>query len=131
MRDLEVSKELLGEVLGYEVDAFLGISENEIDYTCCRDKDIGYEDIGINIYEFAYLNLKQWAISKCFQIISGFSDEQIYRKQDEKAYAQLMYYTEDENGNGEYEELYFMANTEIEAVFKASEYILKELNENR
>ena len=126
MKDLKISKELFNEVLGYEVDAFLGISENEIDYTCCRDKNIGYEDISINIYEFAYLNLKQWAVGKGFQIISGFSDEQIYRKQDEKAYAQIRYYTEDEFGNGEYEELYFMANTEIEAVFKASEYILKE-----
>ena len=65
-------------------------------------------------------------MNKEYQIISGLSDEPAYRKQDEKAYAQIRYYTEDEFGNGEYEELYFMANTEIEAVFKASEYILKE-----
>ena len=125
MKNLEISKELLGEVLGYEVDVFLGVTENEIDYTCCRDKNVGYEDISINIYEFAF-KCKEWAISKGFQIISGFSDEPAYRKQDEKAYAQIRYYTEDEFGNGEYEELYFMENTEIEAVIKASEYILKE-----
>lgn len=125
MKDLKISKELLGEVLGYEVDAFLGISENEIDYTCCRDKNIGYEDISINIYEFVF-KCKEWAMDKGYQIISGLSDEPAYRKQDEKAYAQIRYYTEDENGNGEYEEMYFMANTEVEAVIKASEYILKE-----
>ena len=69
---------------------------------------------------------KEWAMSKGYQIISGLSDEPAYRKQDEKAYAQLRYYTEDENGNGDYEDKYFMANTEVEAVTKASEYILKD-----
>ena len=72
MKDLKISKELLGEVLGYEVDAFLGISENEIDYTCCRDKDIGYEDISINIYEFAF-KCKEKAFKKGYIISSGLT----------------------------------------------------------
>ena len=85
MKDLKISKELLGEVLGYEVDAFLGISENEIDYTCCRDKDIGYEDISINIYEFTYLNLKQWAkLKNVFDKIDWSEEpEQIFKKAEE------------------------------------------------
>ena len=121
MRDLEVSKELLSEVLNLNI-TYIEHFNNSIVYKV----SVYDREEEVNIYEFAYLNLKQWAISKGFQIISGFSDEQIYRKQDEKAYAQIRYYTEDEFCNGEYEELYFMANTETEAVFKASEYILKE-----
>ena len=31
----------------------------------------------------------------------------------------------------EYKDMYFMANTEVEAVIIASEYVLKEINENR
>ena len=69
MKDLKISKELLSEVLGYEVDAFLGISENEIDYTCCRDKNIGYEDININIYEFAF-KCKEWAFKQGYELFS-------------------------------------------------------------
>ena len=85
MKDLKISKELLGEVLGYEVDAFLGISENEIDYTCCRDKDIGYEDISINIYEFVFMNLKQWAkLKNVFDKIDWSEEtEQIFKRAEE------------------------------------------------
>ena len=60
MKDLKISKELLSEVLNYEVDAFLGINKNEIDYTCCRDENEGYIDISINLYEFAF-KCKEWA----------------------------------------------------------------------
>lgn len=70
-------------------------------------------------------------MNKGYQIISGLSDEPAHRKQDEKAYAKVNYYSEDEIGNREYKDMYFMASTEIEAVVKASEYILKEINENR
>ena len=118
MKDLKISKELFNEV-----------TDSKCHEVFIKDEFIiAHSNLGmkmVNIYEFVFM-CKQWAISKGFQIISGFSDEQIYRKQDEKAYAQIRYYTEDEFGNGEYEELYFMSNTEIEAVFKASEYILKE-----
>lgn len=72
MKDLKISEELLSEVLGYEVDTFLGINKNEIDYTCCRDKNIGYEDISINLYEFSFL-CKEWAFSKGYIISSGLT----------------------------------------------------------
>ena len=135
MKNLEISKELLSEVLKLEVVKHSLYNElhKSFNITYMQSEDsLKSSWMPINVYEFTFKNLKQWAISKGYQIISGFSDEPAYRKQDEKAYAQIRYYTEDEFGNGEYEELYFMANTEIEAVFKASEYILKEeLNEKR
>jgi len=115
MKEVKISKELFESVYNCDIttdkamlDVFKSISLNDFFFKC-----------------------KEWAMNKGYQIISGLSDEPAYRNQDEKAYAQLRYYTEDEFCNGEYEELYFMANTEIEAVFKASEYILKEINENR
>ena len=69
MKDLKISKELMSEVLNYEVDTVLGINKNEIDYTCCRDENEGYIDISINLYEFAF-KCKEWAISKGYIIKS-------------------------------------------------------------
>ena len=85
MKDLKISKELLSEVLNYEVDVFLGINKNEIDYTCCRDENEGYVDISINLYEFAHLNLKQWANFKnVFNIIDWSGEpEEIIAKAEE------------------------------------------------
>ena len=74
---------------------------------------------------------KEWATSKSYQIISGLLNNTVFSKHDEKSYAQINYYTEDKIGNREYKGMYIIANTEIEAVIKASEYILKEINENR
>ena len=85
MKDLKISKELLSEVLNYEVDVFLGINKNEIDYTCCRDENEGYIDISINLYEFVHLNLKQWANFKnVFNIIdwSGEPEEIIVKAEE-------------------------------------------------
>ena len=85
MKDLKISKELLSEVLNYEVDVFLGINKNEIDYTCCRDENEGYIDISINLYEFVHLNLKQWANFKnVFNIIDWSGEpEEIIAKAEE------------------------------------------------
>ena len=133
MRNLEVSKELLSEVLNLKVvsHGLLNKLNNSFDITYMPLEDDQYtRSMPIDINDFFFM-CKEWAMNKGYQIISGLSDEPAYRNQDEKAYAQLRYYIEDENGNGEYEDKYFMANTEIEAVVKASEYILKEINENR
>ena len=72
---------------------------------------------------------KEWAMSKGYQIISGHSDEPAYRRRDEKAYAKINYYSEDEIGNREYKDMYFMANTEIECIIKAGNWILEDLKE--
>ena len=99
-------------------------------YNCdiATDKDILSAYKRLNLYIF-FFDCKEWAMNKGFQIISGLSDEPAHRKQDEKTYAKVNYYSEDEIGNREYKDMYFMANTEIEAVIKASEYVLKEINE--
>lgn len=115
MNKIEISKELFEEV-----------------YTCdiSIDKDMFSVYKRVNIYVFAF-DCKEWAMNNGYQIISGLSDEPAYRWNYEKAYAKIRYYTEDKNGVREYKDMYFMANTEVEAVIKASEYVLKEINENR
>ena len=125
MKDLEISKELLSEVLKLNI-TYIERCNNSIVYKV----SVYDREEEVNIYEFVF-KCKELAMSKGYQIISGPSDEPAYRKQNEKAYAHIRYYTEDEKGNGEYEDTYIMANTEVEAVIKASEYVLKEINENR
>ena len=120
MYRIKISKELFNEVTNSNChEVFI---KNEF--------VVAHSNLGmkmVNIYEFVFIKCKEWAMSKGFQSISGLSDEPVYRRNDEKAYAQIRYYTEDDNGNGDYEDKYFMANTEVEAVIKASEYILKEI----
>ena len=118
MKDLKISKELLSEVLNYEVDAFLGINKNEIDYTCCRDENEGYVDISINIYEFAYKS-KEWAENKGYILFSKNKECLIYSIDEVYDVIECLNQYED----------YFEGNTEIEAVIKACNWILEELNE--
>ena len=118
MKKNKISKELMSEVLNYEVDTFLGINKNEIDYTCCRDENEGYIDISINLYEFAF-KCKEWALTKemivhssptqkkeCMSIVQSFDMNQFY-----------------------YGKHQFYALTEVEAIIKACEWILEMLNE--
>ena len=114
MKDLKISKELFEAMYNCDIST---------------DKDILNAYKNINLYIF-FFDCKEWAMSKGYQIISGLSDEPAHRKQDEKAYAKVLWYEGDDT-HREYKDMYFMANTEIEAVIKASEYILKEINENR
>ena len=115
MKDLKITKELLSEVLGYEVDAFLGISENEIDYTCCIDKDIGYEDISINIYEFTF-KCKEWLIKNNFSYMVYYDD---YFKNYKCTILSIIGCEKRET---------FITNTEIKSTIKACEWILSEVN---
>ena len=112
MNKVDISKELFEEV-----------------YTCdiTIDKDMFSVYKRVNIYVFAF-DCKEWAMNNRYQIISGLSDEPAYRNQDEKAYAKLLWY-EGDDIHREYKDMYFMANTEVEAVIKASEYVLKDINE--
>ena len=105
MKDLKISKELLSEVLNYEVDAFLGINKNEIDYTCCRDENEGYIDISINIYEFAF-KCKEWARDKYDITISS----SLY-----KNYAKSWNIDKDKS---------YTAKTEVEVIIKACDWIV-------
>ena len=114
MKDLKISKELLSEVLKYEVDVFLGINKNEIDYTCCRDESEGYVDISINLYEFA-CKCKEWAENKGYIIFSKNKECLIYSIDEVYDVIECLNQYED----------YFEADTECEAIFKACEWILK------
>ena len=105
MKDLKISKELMSEVLNYEVDVFLGINKNEIDYTCCRDENEGYIDISINLYEFAF-KCKEWARDKYDITISS----SLY-----KNYAKSWNIDKDKS---------YTAKTEVEVIIKACEFIL-------
>ena len=111
MKDLKISKELLSEVLNYEVDVFLGINKNEIDYTCCRDENEGYIDISINLYEFAF-KCKEWARDKYNITISS-----------------ALYSNYAESWNVDKDKSY-TAKTEVEVIIKACEWVLKEAKNN-
>ena len=113
MKDLKISKELLSEVLNYEVDAFLGINKNEIDYTCCRDENEGYIDISINLYEFVFKS-KEWAENKGYIILSKNKECLVYSIDEVYDVIECLTRYED----------YFEGNTEIESIIKACEWIL-------
>ena len=113
MKDLKISKELLSEALNCEVDAFLGINKNEIDYTCCRDENAGYIDISINLYEFAF-TCKEWAENKGYIIFSKNKECLIYSTDEVYDVIECLSQYED----------YFEANTAIESIVKACNWIL-------
>ena len=117
MKDLKISKELLSEVLNYEVYVFLGINKNEIDYTCCRDKNEGYIDISINLYEFAF-KCKEWAFSKGYIISSGLTPVLGVNKD---GWAEVFSSSTPLDGKLRT----FKQLSELEAVFRACEWILK------
>lgn len=117
------SKELLSEVLGYKVDTFLGINKNEIDYTFCKDENEGYIDTSINIYELAF---------KCQEsaIVKGFD---ICPKMDSKGFYRLL--TDDNIIGLKIEDKFIFSesispcSSRVEAIFKAYEWILKEIKD--
>lgn len=110
MHKVEISKELFEAVYNCDITT---------------DKDTLNAYKSINLYTF-FFDCKEWAMDKGFQIISGLADEPAHRRSDEKAYAKVLWY-EGDDIHREYKHMCFMANTEVEAVIKASEYNLKEL----
>ena len=119
MKDLKISKELLGEVLGIRTILMNPIIEpgNNIGYLVYGSQNTPEEvrrnHKQINIYEFAF-KCKEWALSKGYFIYS--TNELSFIKS-------FSLETIETFSNGK--------DTEIECILKASEYILKELNENR
>lgn len=127
MKDLKISKELLNEVLKLEVVKHSLYNElhKSFNITYMQSEDsLKSSWMPINIYEFTF-KCKEWAINKGYQIISGLSDEPAYRSSDEKAYAKINHYSGDSIDNLKCKYKIIMANTEVEAVIKASEYVLK------
>ena len=128
MKDLKISKELIKNVFNYDIDDFQIVGTNKSTQLRVWSKgcELHLYD-SWDVHHFAF-KCKEWAMNKGFQIISGLSDEPAYRRRDEKAYAKINYYSEDEIGNREYRDMYFMADTEVEAIIDASNYILNILS---
>ena len=88
MKDLKISKELLSEVLNLKVisHSLLNKLNNSFNITYIPLEDSLYtRSMFINIYEFAYLNLKQWAkLKNVFDKIDWSEEpEQIFKKAEE------------------------------------------------
>ena len=80
MRDLEVSKELLSEVLNLNITYIERCNDSIIYKISVYDRE---EEV--NIYELAHKNLKQWAkLKNVFDIIDWSEEpEQIFKKVEE------------------------------------------------
>lgn len=134
---MNITIKLLSEVLKRQVEII------DIDECKCMIRNSTYfdnEQIGIiyqylygnkeirfmTIYEFAF-KCKEWASKKEYQIISGLSDEQAYRKEHEKAYSKVLW-CEGDDIHREYKDMIFVSHSEQQAIFDACEWILKEKN---
>ena len=123
MKSIEISRELFNNV--FEGCVFNYVKDNVIHYSQpCVIMEGSWVESETSINDF-FFDCKEWAMNKGYQIISGPSDEPAYRPQDERAYSKVLWY-EGDDIHREYKDMYIMANTEVEAVIKASEYILKE-----
>lgn len=109
---MKIDKELVSEVFKLNIcEAYI---ENNILYF-----DMGLPLIqSINLYEFCHKNCKEWAFKNNYKIQSQINESN-------KGHSHITKKNDDCLAKG------FFENTEIEAIIKASEYILKELNEKR
>ena len=113
MKDLKISKELMKTVLEKETETLSKdfnfiINEDYIEFS-----DDGEMQFEYCIYKFAFL-CKQWALTQGYFIYS--TNELSFIKT-------FSLETIETFSNGK--------DTEIECILKASEYILKEIDENR
>ena len=115
MKDLEISKELLSEVLGINTILMAPIiePENKIGYLVYGSQNTPQEVRNnhkqINIYEFAF-KCKEWVNKQEYWANSGY---------DNKYYCMLRDMPDNK---------WFYADTEVEAIFKACEWVLSEIN---
>ena len=113
MKDLEINKELVIEVLGKEISQ-IQIIGNTLNYIIPNvesqeDDELVYIDLGlnINIYEFAF-KCKEWALTQGIYIFSSSTSCSIFRD------GTLIGISSDENN-------------EVKAIIKACNWVLKEL----
>ncbi len=116
MRDLKISKELVSEVMDIKYP-FSDVQLNSNILSWWREDVFFEETVKINIYEFAF-KCKEFAFKNKYKIQSQINESN-------KGHSHITKKNDDCWAKG------FFENTEIEAVIKASEYILKEINENR
>ena len=111
MKNLNISNELLSNVLSMEVYSN-SLSFDSIIFECSLPLEQK-----VSLYKFAFL-CKEWALTKGYKIQSQLNSEN-------KGHTHISKIADKELANG------FFENTEVEAIIKACEWILKELNENR
>lgn len=121
MKDLKISRELLSEVLGHDDMCNERVIQNKLLYMCKND-GMGDYEYEYNIYEFSF-KCKEWASNLRYQIISGPSDEQAYRKKSEQAYSEVLWY-EGDDVHRTYKNELFLACSEPEAIIKACEWVI-------
>ena len=110
MKDLKISKELFNEVTNSDCHEVF-IKDEFI---------IAHSNLGmkmVNLYEFAFIKCKEWAKTKKMYINSIYNE--FYWDRIEKEY-----FADIPNKNKS-----FYADTEVEALFKAYEWILKEIKD--
>ena len=124
MKDLKISKELLSEVLGIRTILMEPILEpgNKVGYLVYGSQntlqEVRNNHKQINIYEFAF-KCKEWAKTKKMYINSIYNE--FYWDRIEKEY-----FADIPNKNKS-----FYADTEVAAIFKACEWILKETKDKQ
>ena len=128
MKNLKISKELVVSVLAEETenlsdDFTFNIKDNYILFA-----DEGECQFEVNIYEFAF-KCKEWILNQknkdCFYIADQFS------LNIESQMGVIKYFWCVLLKNNSRVSPEFKADSELEAIIKACEYILKEINENR
>ncbi len=109
MKDLKVSKELIEEVMK-DKGTFetININKNELSTFGV----LGHHIFSINIYEFAFIKCKEWAFKNKYKIQSQINESN-------KGHSHITKKNDDCWAKG------FFENTEIEAIIKACEWILK------
>ncbi|MGJ0302490.1 hypothetical protein NG774_04085 [Aliarcobacter cryaerophilus] len=118
MKDLKISKELLGSVMEFKKQNvyskdldFIRLNENNIQFAFKTEHNI-QNVFSINIYEFAFKG-KEWLIKNNFSYTVYYDD---YFKNFRCTILSIIGYEKRET---------FTANTEIEAIIKACEWILE------
>ena len=130
MKDLEISKELLSEVLNLKVvsHSLLNKLNNNFDITYMQLKDNPYtRSMPINIYEFAF-KCKEWILNQknkdCFYIADQFS------LNIESQMGVIKYFWCVLLKNNSRVSPEFKADSELECILKACEFILTKRNQN-
>ncbi len=113
---MKISKELLSEVMDIKYP-FSDVQLNSNILSWWREDVYFEEKVKINIYEFAFKWCKEWAFKNKYKIQSQINASN-------KGHSHITKKNDDCWAKG------FFEDTEIEAIIKACEYILKELNEN-
>ena len=116
MKDLKISKELIKAVLEIDIKD-VSIIGSTLNYTILNheteeDGELVYIDLGqnINIYEFSF-KCKEWVNKQGYWANSGY---------DNKYYCMLRDMPDNQ---------WFYADTEVETIVKACEWILKEIKD--